>query len=117
MRVAPVALLAAAAGAFFRACCRDFSFWLYVRDLLAPPYKLPRAYSPPVLLIVSSPYEAIAILLPYRPLFHRLSCNSCSACLLPTVHLGNVPYTLAVAFPQYLSYKSDALQKIYSGDT
>jgi hypothetical protein len=40
-----------------------------VRDLLT----LTRAYSPPSLLIV---------------LFHRLSSDSCSACLLPTVHLG-----------------------------
>ena len=23
-------------------------------------------------------------------LFHRLPCDSCSACLLPTVHLGNI---------------------------
>src|SRR6266576_2278093 len=36
----------------------------------------------------------------YIVLFHRLSCDSCSACLLPTVHLGkyashsNRSYTL-----------------------
>src|SRR6266567_3865183 len=32
--------------------------------------------------------------LPYRPLPSTLLCDSCSACLLPTVHPGNTPYTL-----------------------
>src|SRR6266700_5017750 len=30
--------------------------------------------------------------LPYRPL-PSTPCDSCSACLLPTVHPGNTPYT------------------------
>ena len=39
-------------------------------------------------------YEGIALLysLPYRPL-PSTPCDSCSACLLPTVHPGNTPYT------------------------
>src|SRR6266702_7331283 len=30
--------------------------------------------------------------LPYRPLSSTLLCDSCSACLLSTVHPGNMPY-------------------------
>ena len=56
---------------------------------LAPPYKL-LGLTALSLLIGSSPYEV----LPYL-LFTISSssidspCDSCSACLLPTVHLGN----------------------------
>jgi len=58
---------------------------------LAPPYKF-LGLAALSSLIGSSLYEAIAYPHYHIVLFHRLSCDSCSACLLPTVHLGNTPY-------------------------
>src|SRR6266705_2938199 len=54
--------------------------------------KIPRACSP-LVLIGSSLYSGYCLpySLPYRPL-PSTPCDSCSACLLPTVHPGNTPY-------------------------
>src|SRR6266702_8468000 len=49
---------------------------------------IPWAYSPLVLLIGSSLYSGYCPTLYHVVLFHRLPCDSCSACLLPTVHLA-----------------------------
>src|SRR6266568_8796876 len=80
-------------GLFWAGCSKNSFSKLYVRDLLAPPFKIPWAYSPLVLLIGSSLYLGYCIpySLPYRPLPSTL-CDSCSACLLLTVHPGNTPY-------------------------
>ena len=59
--------------------------WPYVKDLLAPPYKLPWACSSFLPHRFASPSYSHC----YIVLFHRLPCNSCSACLLPTVRPGN----------------------------
>ena len=58
---------------------------VHVRELLEVPLAKPWH-----LLISSSDLQPfLPYSLPYRSL---LSCDLCSACLLPTVHLGNMPY-------------------------
>ena len=57
---------------------------------MAPPYRSLGLAALPSLSVCLSPFR----LLPHYHivLFHRLSGDSCSACLLPTVHPGNMPY-------------------------
>src|SRR6266702_4132440 len=56
----------------------------------------------PSLPIGASLYEGIAYPTLYHiVLFHRLSCDSCSACLLPTVRPGNTLYNMYINFYYY----------------
>jgi len=61
---------------------------------LAPPYKLLGLTALSLLIDSSLSYTRLLpyLTLYYIVLFHRLSYNSCSACLLPTIHPGNTLY-------------------------
>ena len=64
------------------------SLWLG----LSHPLYAPQACSllPPPSVRLSLVYGGYCLPYYHIVLFHRLPCNSCSACLLPTVHLGNI---------------------------
>jgi hypothetical protein len=64
---------------------------------LGHPLYAPRACSLLPLPSVRLCTRVLPYSLPYRPLPSTLLCDSCSACLLPTVHPGNMPYTNALS--------------------
>ena len=78
-----------------------------VRDLLAPPYRSLRLTALPSLLVRLSLLYLRRLLptsLPYRPLLST-PCDLCSACLLPTVHLGNTALQELYINLSILNYK------------
>ena len=58
----------------------------------ASPYKLLGLAALPFLLVRLVSMEAIAYLITISSSFINSPYNLCSACLLPTIHLGNMPY-------------------------